>query len=175
MEAENIKKIRKPTIIEEKSEKNAEDKLIRILSHDIEGKKNLYSGLTKIKGISWSLSNAICEKLGLDKTRKIGSLKEEEIKKLTDFIKNPDVPLFLFNRRKDFETGENRHMVGSDLDLKKEFDIKRLKKIKSYRGIRHVAGLPVRGQRTKSHFRKNKSKGAGIRKKPNKESNEKKA
>ena len=42
---------------------------------------------------------------------------------------------------------------------------KRLKKIKSYRGLRHAAGLPTRGQRTRSHFRKEKAKGAGIRKK----------
>jgi len=40
-----------------------------------------------------------------------------------------------------------------------------MKKIKSYKGIRHVAGLPVRGQRTKSHFRKNARKSGGIKKK----------
>lgn len=161
--AEEIKKTEKPRMIEER---RAEDKLVRILSQDIEGKMTTYSGLTKLKGISWSLSKAICEKLGLDKNKKIGDLKEDEIKKISDFIKNPEVPTFLLNRRNDFETGLNKHLIGSDLDLKKEFDIKRLKKIKSYKGIRHVAGLPVRGQRTKSHFRKNKSKGAGIKKKP---------
>lgn len=159
---EKPKKIEKPRIIEERK---AEDKLVRILSQDIEGKMSIYSGLTYIKGISWGLSKAICEKLGLEKNRKMGSLKEDEIKKISEFIKNPDVPKFLFNRRNDFETGIDKHLTGNDLDLKKEFDIKRLKKIKSYRGIRHVAGLPVRGQRTKSHFRKNKSKGAGIKKK----------
>jgi small subunit ribosomal protein S13 len=51
------------------------------------------------------------------------------------------------------------------LELQKEFDIKRLKKIKSYRGFRHMSGLPCRGQRTKSNFRKNRRKGAGIKKK----------
>lgn len=162
---EKIKKIERPSMIQEKGERKAEDKLVRILSQDIEGKMGLYVGLTKIKGISWGLSKAICEKLGMDKRKKIGDLKEEEIKRISEFIKNPDVPTFLFNRRNDFETGINKHLTGSDLDLKREFDIKRLKKIKSYRGVRHVAGLPVRGQRTKSHFRKNKSKGAGIKKK----------
>jgi small subunit ribosomal protein S13 len=80
-------------------------------------------------------------------------------------MKNPDLPDYLKNRRMDFETGENKHLISSDLDLKKEFDIKRLKNIKSYRGYRHVAGLPTKGQRTRSHFRKNKAKGAGIKKK----------
>lgn len=158
-----------------------EERLVRILSEDIEGKMKVYAGLTKIKGVSWAIANAVCNKLRIDKNRKIGSLSPEEIKKISEFVKNPKVPLFLLNRRKDFETGENRHLSGNDLDLQKEFDIKRLKKIKSYRGIRHAAGLPVRGQRTKAHFRKNKSKGAGIKSKTKKkefrpgEKNEKKA
>jgi len=49
------------------------------------------------------------------------------------------------------------------LKLRKEFDIKRLKKVKSYRGMRHAFGLPVRGQRTRSHFRKGRS--VGVQKK----------
>ena len=54
------------------------------------------------------------------------------------------------------------------LELQKEFDIKRLKKIKSYRGLRHSTGQPVRGQRTKSHFRTNRRKSSGINKKEKK-------
>ncbi|MBU4070069.1 MAG: 30S ribosomal protein S13 [Nanoarchaeota archaeon] len=148
-----------------KTEQTNEEKVVRILSKDIEGKMSLYSGLTKIKGISWSFSNAVCTLLKIDKKRQIGSLTEEELKKITEFIKNPKVPEFILNRRKDFETGENKHLVISDLELRKEFDIKRLKKIKSYRGFRHMSGLPLRGQRTKSHFRTNRRKGAGIKKK----------
>ncbi len=147
------------------AEQKAEEKIVRILSKDIEGKMRVYAGLTKIKGISWAVSNAICKKLGIDKRRKIGSLTEEEIKKITEFVKKPSIPSFLFNRTRDPETGENKLLIGSDLDLRKEFDIKRLKKIKSYRGLRHSLGLPCRGQRTKSNFRKNRKKGGGIKKK----------
>ena len=142
-----------------------EERMIRILSTDIEGKMKIFPGLTKVKGISWSLSNAVCKVLKIDKNRKIGSLTDEEIKKIIDFIKNLKVPAFLFNRRSDFETGENKHLTGSDLELRKEFDIKRLKKIKSYRGYRHGAKLPLRGQRTRGNFRRNKAKGVGIKKK----------
>ncbi|MEK6906494.1 MAG: 30S ribosomal protein S13 [Nanoarchaeota archaeon] len=142
-----------------------EDKLVRILSKDISGNMGIYVGLTKIKGVSWGMSNAVCKKLNIDKTKKIGSLTEEEIKKISDFIKNPNIPSFLVNRKNDLETGENKHLIGSDLELQNEFDIKRLRKIKSYRGIRHASGQPLRGQRTKSHFRKNKGKGVGIKKK----------
>jgi len=143
----------------------AEDRIVRILAKDIEGKMSLYSGLTKIKGVSWGLANAICYKLKMSKTKKIGDLTEAEVKKIEDFMKNPDLPKHLVNRQKDLETGEDKHLLGADLELTKEFDIKRLKKIKSYRGIRHGAGLPVRGQRTRSNFRKNRAKGAGIKKK----------
>lgn len=146
-------------------EQKAEERIVRISSRDVEGGMKIYAGLAKIKGVSWSLSNAVCKKLKIDKTRKIGSLTEEEIKKITDFIKNPKVPKHILNRRGDFETGKDKHLVESDLELQKEFEIKRLKKIKSYRGFRHSSGLPLRGQRTKSNFRKNKAKGAGIKKK----------
>jgi len=142
------------------------ERIVRILAKDIEGGMTVYSGLTKIKGISWSFANAICNKLDLEKNRKIGSLTEEEVEKITAFVKNPsELPKNMLNRPNDIETGESSHLIGADLDLKKEFDIKRLKKIKNYRGLRHIAKLTLRGQRTRGNFRKNKSKGVGIKKK----------
>lgn len=147
-------------------EKQEQSRIIRILSKDIEGNMKVYPGFTKIKGISWGLSNAICNILGIDKNRKISSLSEAEIAKITEFVKSSkDIPVSMLNRRKDFESGEDKHLIGSDLELQKEFDIKRLKKIKSYRGLRHMNNLPMRGQRTKSNFRKNRRKGSGIKKK----------
>ena len=142
-----------------------EERMIRLISRDIEGRVKIYAGLTKIKGVSWALSNAICKILKIDKNRKMGSLNDEELKKITEFVKNPKAPKHLLNRRNDFETGEDKHLVGSDLELRKDFDLKRLKKIKSYRGYRHLLGLPSRGQKTKSNFRKNRKKGTGIKKK----------
>src|SRR3989344_2628458 len=109
-------------------EKRYEEKMVRLMSEDIEGSMKVYPALTKITGVSWGIANATCSALKLDKNRKVGSLTAEEIKQKT------------------------------------EFDIKRLKKIKSYRGVRHAAGQPVRGQRTKAHFRKNKTKGMGVKK-----------
>ena len=78
---------------------------------------------------------------------------------------NPDIPDYMKNRRLDRETGKTAHLYGTDLDIARDFDIKRLKKIKAYKGIRHAAGQPVRGQRTKSHFRKNKIVAIGGKKK----------
>ena len=132
--------------------------LVRILGYDIPGNKNIYSGLTKIKGISWSISNAVCNKLKLPKSKKISDFSKPEIAQIESFIKELPLPAFLKNRRFDPETGETKHYFGVDLDMKKEFDIKRLRKIRSYRGIRHALGLPVRGQKTRSHFRKKSNK-----------------
>ena len=151
--------------IKKPKQERPEDKVIRILQKDIEGGMTLYPGLTKIKGISWSLSNATCKLVGIEKNKKVGLLTVDEIKKIEDFLKSPDIPAYLRNRQKDLDSGEDKHLTGPNLELRKDFDIKRLKKIKSYKGYRHLAGLPVRGQRTKSNFRKNRAKGAGIKKK----------
>ena len=64
-----------------KTDQSYKEKVIRIAQKDIEGKMTVYSGLTKIKGVSWSLSNAICKKIELDKKKKIGLLEPSEIKK----------------------------------------------------------------------------------------------
>jgi len=151
---------------QEKPEKKDYFSIIRIMQTDIPGNKNLLTGLTYIKGISWTISNAICKLLNLDPVIKIADLSEEDIKKIIDFLENPSLPKHLVNRRNDFETGEDSHLIGNSLDMKKEFDIRRLKKIRSYRGLRHAFGHPTRGQRTKAHFRaKGKKKAVGVKKK----------
>ncbi len=140
--------------------------LVRILQTDIPGNKKILVGLTYIKGVSWSISNAVCKILEIDPNKKIENLNKREIEKIEEFLKNPKLPLFLINRRKDFETGENMHLITTQLDITKEFDIRRLKKIRSYRGYRHALGQPTRGQRTRSHFRsKKKGKSVGVTKK----------
>lgn len=150
----------------EEKQAKSEERIVRILSKDIEGNMKTYAGLSTIKGISWSFANALCKILNIDKNKKIGALSDGEIKKISEFVKNPEnMPSFLLNRRMDFETGVDKHLTGSDLELQKEFDIKRLKQIKSYRGYRHASGLPSRGQRTRSNFRKNRGKSVGIKKK----------
>lgn len=150
--------------IEVKKQELEPESLIRILDYDIPGSKNLYVGLTKIKGISWAISNIACNILKIPKEKKIKDLSKDEIVRIVNFFNDPNFPDFFKNRRFDLETGKNKHFLGSDLDMKKEFDIKRLIKIRSYKGIRHASKLPVRGQRTRSHFR-TKSQASGIKKK----------
>lgn len=154
----------KPEVEKKKPQEFAS--IVRIVQTDIPGNKNLLTGLTYIKGVSWTISNAICKILGFDKNKKVSELGEGEIKKLTDFLMNPQLPEFLMNRRKDFESGEDSHLITTKLDMSKEFDIRRLKKIRSYRGLRHAFGHPSRGQRTRSNFRaKGKKKAVGVKRK----------
>lgn len=113
-------------------------------------------------------ANMVCNLLNFDKFKKVGLLTDEEVEKINDFLKDPKkygAPSWMLNRRKDYETGEDKHLLTTDLQLTKQDDIKRLRKIKSYRGVRHGLRLPVRGQRTKSNFRKNKGKVTGVKRK----------
>jgi small subunit ribosomal protein S13 len=129
--------------------------LVRIANADIPGKKTLYHALRSISGVSYSFSNAICKILKLKDKQKIGELSDQELQRIEQLIRKPEgVPQYLLNRRKDLETGKNLHVIGTDLKLQKEFDVRLMKKIKTYRGMRHAFGLPVRGQRTRGNFRK---------------------
>jgi small subunit ribosomal protein S13 len=108
----------------------------------------------------------MCKILKLDPNKKVLELNAKDIEKIIEFLNNPspELPKFMLNRRNDFETGKDAHLIGTSLDMKKEFDIRRLKKIRSYRGWRHATGQPTRGQRTKSHFRtKGKKKSVGVK------------
>lgn len=141
--------------------------LVRIAQTDIPGNKSLLYGLTAIKGVGYMVANAICNIAAIDKRKKVGDLSDKEIESIETALKElpKKAPSWLLNRRKDFTTGKDLHLIQTDLTLTNEFDIRRLKKIKSYRGLRLQWGLPVRGQRTKSNFRKNKGKVLGVKRK----------
>ncbi len=133
---------------------------LRVLATDLEGHKPIVHALTKVRGVSFSLANALCTILNIPKTQKAGLITAEEAKKMEEVVKGgQSLPKWMFNRRSDFDTGEDRHVTGADLRLALEFDVKRLKRMRSYRGMRHSMGQPVRGQRTRSHFRRGRAIG----------------
>ena len=145
--------------------------IVRIVNADLKGDVPIRHALTKIKGIGYILANSICNVAEIEKTKKTGHLNEAEVKKIDEVIHNPTkfkIPFWMFNRRKDYETGVDKHVLTSEMDLSKTNDLRRLKRIKSYRGMRHAFGLPVRGQRTRSNFRKNKGKVTGVKRKAGK-------
>ncbi|MCD6591345.1 MAG: 30S ribosomal protein S13 [Candidatus Aenigmarchaeota archaeon] len=140
--------------------------IIRLGESNLDGNKRVSVALRGIKGVSFSFANAVAYVSGLGNKR-LGELSDEEIAKIEDIINNPSkhgIPSWLYNRRKDFETGENKHLTGSQLEITKKLDIDREKKLRSYRGVRHSLGLPVRGQRTRGSFRKGRTVGVSRKK-----------
>ncbi len=145
--------------------------ILRIANAEIKGEVPIAQALTKVKGCKFMFANAICQVLDLDRKRRAGDFSEQEIEKIEDCLGNPvkyNIPKWLFNRRKDLDTGVDKHIVSIDLDLRREFDVRRLKKIRSYRGWRHAKKLPVRGQRTRSSFRGGAALGVSRKKKSGK-------
>ncbi len=146
--------------------------LVRVANNDLKGQKHILIALTKIKGVGIIFANAVCRKAKVSITKKAGYLTQDEISALEKVLINPltsGLPSWILNRRKDYETGVDKHILGGTLQFAKEMDIKRMKKTKSNKGLRHQWGLPLRGQKTKSNFRRNKGKGSlGVKRKKGK-------
>jgi small subunit ribosomal protein S13 len=122
----------------------------RIAGVDIPNEKRLVISLTYIFGIGPTSAHAICEKTGVDPSRRVKDLTEDESIKIRTII-------------------ENDYKVEGSLRTEVTYNIKRLMDIGCYRGQRHKRGLPVRGQRTSTNARTRKGPkarpGAGKKKK----------
>lgn len=136
--------------------------VVRLAKTDIDGTKQVAEALQDVYGVGVNYAHAIASTLDIDHATKLGALSEDELDEVETCIQEPeefDIPSYLYNRRRDPETGENKHLVEADLDLAQEMDVRRLKDIESYKGWRHELGLPVRGQNTRTSFRGESSVG----------------
>jgi small subunit ribosomal protein S13 len=106
----------------------------RIAGVNIPEQKRIEIALTYIYGIGLSSSRKILAQTGMDPNKKTSDLTAEEINKIKDVI-------------------EKQHKTEGDLKREIMMNIKRLKDIGCWRGIRHIKGLPVRGQKTKVNTR----------------------
>ena len=153
------------------AEESKEDKefrhLVRVCGVIVDGKLRINRALMKVKGIGPEVSNSVLPILNLPTGTKIGSLTDGEIEKIEVVIENLDkhIPGWMLNRQRDIETGKNRHLLTADLDMSLREDLNRMKKMRSYKGIRHSLNLPVRGQRTRSSFRHGATMGVSRKKK----------
>jgi small subunit ribosomal protein S13 len=109
----------------------------RLLGVDIPGNKQLPFAFTAVYGIGRPMARKICEGLSLDPTRKSHTLTDEEITRITAYV-------------------EKNFVVEGNLRRQRAQTINRLRDIKCNRGLRHRAGLPVRGQRTRTNARTRK-------------------
>jgi len=140
--------------------------VVRVCTTDIPGYLKIGDGLVMIYGINTRLGRIIeqkfIEKTGKD-VKKIGYLTDDDVIVLDKLIENLDkeIPAWLLNRSKmdDGIEIKNAHLIMADLKLAQRKELQKLGKLKSYRGLRLQWGLPVRGQRTRSTFRKGASVG----------------
>ena len=140
--------------------------IIRIANSDVSGEERLGFALTSIRGVGPRISNAIIQKLKLNPEELAGNLTDKNVDEIETAVQNINefVPSWLLNRQKDYDTGENIHPVSIDLKMAHDDDLNRMKKVKSYKGIRHASGHKVRGQRTYSNGRKGLALGVSKRK-----------
>ena len=114
-------------------------------------------GLTQIRGVGYMFANTILNVLKINPNQRIGHLSPEQVNSIESIIKNPSAsnfPSWFLNRRKDVETGEDKHLITSDIAFTVRNDVEREKTSGSWRGYRHMFGLKVRGQRTRCTGRK---------------------
>ncbi len=131
--------------------------IVRIVGNDIPGERKLIVGLTQIKGIGFNFATAISSTLKINQNSNIGHLTEENVQAIEKLILNPieaKFPLWFLNRQRDIETGKDLHLLTSDIPFTLRNDIERERITASWRGYRHLSGLKVRGQRTRTSGRR---------------------
>ena len=165
---EHAKKERKGAPKEGKKEAPAEKKggpeikhIVRIADSDLDGKRSVQYALTGITGISRRVAKIVTVNAGLDPIATLGYLNDTDIEKLKSSVDNIStlLPTWMMNKQNDILTGDDRQVLGTDVMLSRNEDINLMKKVRSYKGVRHERGLRVRGQRTRSTGRKGRTVG----------------
>lgn len=113
--------------------------MIRLAGVDLQENKRVDIGLTYIYGIGRSNVVGLLKAVGIEPNRRIKTLTDEEVNKISKIV-------------------EKDYLVEGDLRRSVAENIKRLKEIGAYRGVRHIRGLPSRGQRTRSNARTKRGK-----------------
>jgi small subunit ribosomal protein S13 len=131
--------------------------ILRIAGKDIEGGKKLIVALSEIKGVGYNFAQVLIQSLNINPNMRVGFLTENDIREIEQAISNParaGIPQWYLNRRKNIDDGSNNHMITSDLGFAASNDIEREKLVMSWRGYRHMFGLRVRGQCTRTTGRR---------------------
>ena len=117
--------------------------MARVAGVEIPNDKRLWISLMSIYGIGEVSAKKICEGVNIDKREFVKDLSEDQLDRIRKYI-------------------EENFKVEGELRQGNFRDIKRLKDIRSYKGIRHKLGLPVRGQRTRHNARTRKGKSRPV-------------
>jgi small subunit ribosomal protein S13 len=121
--------------------------MVRILGNNLSNKKKIYIALTSIYGIGIPTSQRILKQLNINPDIKVSELTELNVSELRDMLETEEFKL----------EGDLKRLIS--------LNIKRLIDINSFRGRRHLKGLPVRGQRTRTNNRTSRRQSVFTRKK----------
>lgn len=117
--------------------------MARLLGVEIPNEKRIEIALTYIYGVGRSKSNEILELVNIDPNTRTKDLSEQQLSQLAQVL-------------------DDKYKVEGELRQEVYRNIKRLQEIRSYRGLRHRLGLPVRGQRTRTNAVTRKGKNIAV-------------
>jgi small subunit ribosomal protein S13 len=144
--------------------------IVRVAGRDLAGEMPLPRALARVKGVGERLapvfSVIVSRELKVPTDTYVGELTEEQIDRVEAILSNPQkhgLPLWMLNRRRDVDTGLDRHLIGTDLTFTVRQDVDREKNTNSWIGYRHNYGQKVRGQHTRTTGRRGMTVGV-IRK-----------
>jgi len=145
--------------------------IVRISGKDVEGHLPIKKAMYAIKGVgrryAFICAEIAHQKLGIDPEHQVGLLTDKQLEELEQIIVNPkehNIPVYMMNRRKNYLTGEDEHLITNELGFAIKTDVEKEMKTKSWRGISHMYRKKVRGQRTKSTGRKGSTMGVSRKK-----------
>ncbi|MEM2138300.1 MAG: 30S ribosomal protein S13 [Candidatus Anstonellaceae archaeon] len=131
--------------------------VVRLAGRDLKGSLPIGRAITSVRGVGITLGTVLSQvafqQLGMNDKTMVGELSEEEVEKLEKILQHPEnygVPTRMLNRQKDLFTGNDVHLIGSDLAYAVRQDIDHEKESNTWKGYRHTYGQKVRGQRTRS-------------------------
>jgi small subunit ribosomal protein S13 len=127
--------------------------------------------MTAVRGVGRRYASICADiaeiKLGISPDHQVGLLTDKQLEDIEKIIINPsehNIPTYIRNRRKNYLTGEDEHLITNELGFAIKTDVEKEMKSKSWRGISHMFRKKVRGQRTKSTGRKGSTMGVSRKK-----------
>eukprot|EP00906_Rhabdomonas_costata_P008674 RCo012324 len=141
--------------------------ILRVLNTNIDGKRKVAYALRGIKGVGRRFAFVVCKKADIDLNRRAGTLSADEVSKLVAIMQNPTqfkIPEWFLNRQKDPRDGKSTQLISNFWEQRMREDLEKLKKMRCHRGLRHMWGLRVRGQHTKTTGRRGRTVGVSKKK-----------
>ncbi len=131
--------------------------IVRLANTNLDGTRQAVYALSNIRGIGYRTAEILLKKMNIPLNAKLGEIEDDKIDQIKEAIDKGYAELYppwTLNHQRDIQTGKDLLKVGPDLGVAVQDDINRMKRTRSYKGIRHEKGKKVRGQRTRSNGRK---------------------